>query len=63
MNHNGDLLKALEELRDKGYLKKTKKGWVDSDRTKELLKEGKSRKEISKILDREYKRNKKHEQR
>jgi len=46
---------ALKELVDKGYLKHTKKGWMDSDRVTAMLKEGKSRKQIAKMLDKEVK--------
>ena len=44
---------ALKELVKAGYLKKTKNGWVDSDRVRAMLKEGKTRKQIAKILDKE----------
>lgn len=44
---------ALNELVNAGYLKHTKKGWVDSDKVKAMLKEGKSREQIAKILDNE----------
>ena len=43
--------KELEVCVKKGYLKKTKKGYIDSDRVIKLLKEGKTRYEISEILE------------
>jgi aldehyde:ferredoxin oxidoreductase len=47
---------GLRELVRKGYLKRDKKGWVDSDEVKSLLKKGKSREQIAKILERKYKK-------
>ena len=42
---------ALDELVEKQYLKKTKNGWIDSDIVKSLLKEGKTRRQIASILE------------
>ncbi|MEK6883959.1 MAG: hypothetical protein AABY22_30295 [Nanoarchaeota archaeon] len=50
-----ELKEALNEMVKAGYPKKIKKGYIDSDRVKSLLKQGKSRKQITKILDGEYK--------
>lgn len=44
---------ALKDMVKRGYLKHTKKGYVDSDRVTAMLKEGKTRKQIAKILDKE----------
>jgi hypothetical protein len=51
---------GLQELVRKGYLKKTKKGYIDSDRVTIMLNEGKTRKQISQILDKEVKPNSPH---
>lgn len=48
-----ELKDALDELVKDNFLKKTNKGYIDSDRVKELLKKGKSRKEIASILKKE----------
>lgn len=53
-----EIKEALNEMCKRGYLKKDKKGYVDSDRTKFLLNKGKNRQEIAEILDKEYKRRK-----
>jgi outer membrane protein assembly factor BamE (lipoprotein component of BamABCDE complex) len=42
---------CLKDMVKAGYLKKTKKGWMDSDRVTAMLKEGKTRQQIAKILD------------
>ena len=48
---------SLKELVKKGYLKHTKKGWIESDRVTTLLKKGKTRRQIAKILDKGVKPN------
>jgi hypothetical protein len=41
---------ALELMVKNGYLKKTNKGFIDSDKVTKFLKEGKTRMEISNLL-------------
>lgn len=48
---------ALNELVKRGYLKRTKGGYIDSDKVTTLLKKGKTRKQIAKILDKLASRN------
>ena len=50
-----ELAGALEEFVAKGYLQKCAQGWKDSDRVSSLLKEGKTRKQIMRLLEKEYK--------
>ena len=45
-----EVVAALQELIKKGLIKKTKEGYIDSEETKKLLKEGKTRKEIREII-------------
>jgi hypothetical protein len=45
-----DVKLALDEMVRKGYLKKTKKGYIDSDEVTDLLKQGKTRNDINKML-------------
>ena len=42
--------KALNKMVKMGYLKKTKRGYMDSDYVKSMLKKGKTREEIDKLL-------------
>jgi hypothetical protein len=46
-----EILRELDEMVRKGYLKRTSKGFIDSDEVTALLKKGKTRKEIKKILE------------
>jgi len=55
-----ELKEALEELVKRNYLKKTAKGYMDSDRVTFLLKSGKTRKQIAFILNKEVKPNSSH---
>ena len=52
-----ELKEGLKELVKRNYLKKTTKGYMDSDRVTFLLKSGKTRKQIALILDKEVKPN------
>jgi hypothetical protein len=56
-----ELKEALKELVKRNYLKKTTKGYIDSDRVTFLLKSGKTRKQIAFILDKEVKPNSSHD--
>jgi len=46
---------ALDDMVKAGYLKKTTKGYIDSDEVVVMLKEGKTRKQISRIFERRNK--------
>lgn len=50
LNEN-EIKEVLNKLVQKGYLKKIKDKYMDSNRVTSLIKQGKTRKEISKILE------------
>ena len=50
-----ELTDELNMMVKKGYLKKTQRGYIDSDRVTAMLKEGKTRKQITRILEQEHK--------
>lgn len=51
-NTKKEIEDALKKMVENGYLKSTKKGYIDSDEVTAMLKEGKTRKQIDKILNR-----------
>lgn len=46
-----DVKESLDLMVEQNYLKKTKKGYKDSDYVTKLLKQGKTRSQIAKILE------------
>jgi len=51
-----EVKESLDLMVKQGYLKKTKKGYKDSDKVTKWLKEGKTRNQIIKILENDKRR-------